>query len=217
MAVLLLAVLSELLPAIAWVPRWTNLSRSLRLAAAHNALGIIAGPVGVALALRHMNNLWLGHALLPFYATFALLALAAWQRTPAEARALRLLAAVFVIFWAVATLRLENLHRFSNYARPLYDVLTCVGAAYTLLRQSMVADRPLTEESWFWVCAAWMLVGSSEVVLEPVANLLLAAGSPLVYVLHPTKAVFGIAANVLLTIGFLRQQRRSAPAALVLT
>lgn len=217
LSIILIQICSNVLPVAAWAPRWAGLSRPMRYMAATTGLMMVADFVIAALAFAHVNNLWLIHLGTPVYATLTLLGLAWWQRSPGEARAFRIAATVFVVLWLAATARFEDIHRFSNLGRPLCALLICAGSGYTLLRRSQVADNPLTREGWFWICAGLLLLYATTVLLDPVSNILLDAKSNLIYVLHPTKSVFNIVANVLLMLGFRSDSNPRVPAELVLT
>lgn len=112
--------------------RWESLDRSRRLLTGWAGCCVMAagGTWALAKVPGYSHVMW--QLYLPLSALFAMGSLAALQNTKRRRDALRIMAALYGVTWAVLTVTVEDLGGYSVFTGPIHHVLLTGGAAFTL-------------------------------------------------------------------------------------
>jgi hypothetical protein len=128
----------------------------------------------VWLGLTGKHNLWVGYLGEPASAALLLWALAGWQVSPVVRLTIKLAIAPVLVTFVVLTLAFDTASSFSRAAQPMLFLVCLVGAAFTLVARSRVAEGELLRQDWFWICGGLVLYYGTFSALFPLSRLLLA-------------------------------------------
>lgn len=152
---------------------------------------------------RGIENLWLIHAALPFLTALILWSFSCLQTHNVPRDSMRIAAGLYILVWLIMSALVEDLQQFSRFTAPLQALIVLVAAGYTLVSRVRKVDIPLSA-SWFWISIGWILYFGSGVVLDPVSQVLLEAGSiDHLRMSYYVKAGINVLAYALLTLGVL--------------
>lgn len=165
---------SQALPALAYL-----LSKDRTRAAAYIAAGSLVSAASNLMALAwarlYGNNQVFSYISSPITLGCFLMALAEWQRTPAEGVAFRRAMIPTLAIWIVLVLFVEDMTNFDLVTGPLYSITLLVAGLWTLLRRTQETEvTPIVRTDWFWVSLGFALAGASTALASPVAALLMA-------------------------------------------
>lgn len=137
------------------------------------ALVFLNGAISLVLALRQINNLWVGYVFMPVTGAAALWALSCWHDPGTGRLTLRVAVPIFVTVSVVLTL-FEDAHTFSLVAAPFHGLVLLIAGIWTFIRRGLAETLPLAGRDWFWTLAGFMLYAGTTTAQEPVSWYLLA-------------------------------------------
>lgn len=195
------SIVVELVPVVVALRRRGRLPRPLLLVAICFAVMFAQDVVMWWMAERRQNNLWLTYFGVVVRVSLLLPALAHWQVTETERRAVRLAAVAFLPVWLVLFLVAEDPRSFSRFIHPIEALLLVAVAAGTLVRRSTQTLESPTAEPWFWIGSGLLLYYGPGVVLSPASRLLLMSSPELMMMAYNTKIAISIVAYLLVARG----------------
>lgn len=205
-----LAAALPLLAALAWPPsrgpgRWVLIAAGLSL---------LGDALGLALALRQINNHWLSYTITPLFSAALIMALAQGQRTQEERQAFGVTAVLLLLASAVLTLTVEQPGSFSRFAAPLRALVVLAVAAWTLLRADHGhAPADMARSPWFWIPLGFALYSGGSATYFPLAWGFAEADPDFVHAMVQARAILVILSWLLVAWGVrcLSRQIRSGP------
>lgn len=201
-----LATIAELLPLFAALAVGRRLSRPSRLIVILFVLWFCEDAVQILLIHLHHHNNWLLHFTLPLEAALLLWAFSLWQDSEVARRAMLLAVPLYVVVWLVLQLFVERLDQVSQYAGPMSYLLVLAVAAFTLVSKSAHTVTPGWRQPWFWISAGMIIDMGSQVVFNPITNILIATHQRGAAIFHAYAAV-SILSYSLTTWGILCERR----------
>jgi hypothetical protein len=133
---------------------------------------LMANSVALLLALRGVNNHWLGYLSTPLNGVAVIAALIGWQSGEMGRLVLRILLPLDLLGWTVIVFAVEDTRTFSLVAGPFSAFVLLTAVSATFVTRSMHAVDPLTRLDWFWISIGLLIFYGIETGYPPVALLL---------------------------------------------
>lgn len=125
---------------------------------------------GFASAMRNVNNQVVSYLVTPLLSAAMLLALAQWQRSPAERTAIRVMTALLLAASAIGAPLIEDLDNFSQFVIPLGSLLVLAVAIWSLVRRALgPLGGDATRADWFWIPLGFALYSAVTATYFPVS------------------------------------------------
>lgn len=207
-----LAIWTQFLPILAFL-RLRRRSPALTILAVLLSLSVGVDIYEAYLGSHHIHNLWTSHVFAPLEGTLILLSLSYWQTGRMAQVSVRVAAALYFVVSCVMEGTIESLNRFPAAVYPLLSLLVLAVSTYTIVTRARQANDPLPGHDWFWISIAWCLYQATTVITEPLANMLLAARSPLLLSLFNLRGVVQVVSYTLMAVGMLAAARQGEPVA----
>jgi hypothetical protein len=176
--------------------RWRSLGRGQKVITLWFGAAIGFDLLALALAPRLLNTQPISNTLYPISVVLALEALASYQVTRVFAIRFRLVAAAYVVTWAVLHLTVERLTDYSTFAAPLSGIVVLACAALVLFQRVARGRSDVLTDPAFLIAAGLCGCAVADVFRTLVAGLLLHD--------HPYYALaYYSACNLILTLAEL--------------
>jgi hypothetical protein len=164
---------------------------------------VLANVLGLLLAMRGVNNHWLGYLSTPLNGVAVIVALIGWQVREAGQLVLRILLPLYLLAWTVIVFAVEDMTTFSLVAGPFSAFLLLSTVSATFVTRSMHSLDPLTRQDWFWISIGLLIFYGIETGYPPVALLLGRSRPDLLLAAIQARAAVVIAAMLTVSWGLL--------------
>ena len=201
--ILNIAWVSTLLPVLAGLRGGWRTSASRTAIWVWALLLVLANSVALLLALRGVNNHWLGYVSTPLNGVAVIVALMGWQGREAGRLVLRILLPLYLLAWTVIVFAVEDTRTFSLVAGPFSAFVLLTAVSATFVTRSMHAVDPLTRQDWFWISIGLLIFYGIETGYPPVALLLGRSRPDLLVAAIQARAAVIIAAMLTVSWGLL--------------
>jgi hypothetical protein len=168
----LIASFSCLVPVIAGFWRLKTMDRDLRLVVALVAIGLLITVVQLYLAIRSINNLWIGHMYNLVEYAITLLIFSDWEENPQIRAALRMSIIVFGLFWVVSKIEWESLFQPAALTTTVARMAFTLVALRMLYRLTEEGKVTMLRDPRFWVCVAILVSATGDLMFYSLRNLL---------------------------------------------
>ncbi len=156
-AVLYAAAILQALPLFAGLARRGRpVSAPARWVLVWCGLLLLGDAVTLATAMQSRENLWFFFGFVPLESAVALWALSDWQPHALLRLSYRLAILALLAATTVALLLLPPHQTFDQIVAPLHALVLLAAALHTLLHRSVLADRAVTRETWFWMSLGYV-------------------------------------------------------------
>ncbi len=194
---------------------WRGRSTAAKWVAVACTLSLLADTIGLVLALRRVNNHWLGYSITPLFSAAMIMAMAHGQRTRDERQAFIVAAMLVLVTSAALTLTVENPGTFSRFAAPLRALVILALAAWTILRADH-GDAPTDplRSPWLWVPMGFALYSGGSAAYFPLAWGFVENDPAFVHAMSQARAMLVILSWILVAWGvrcLARQTRSGRP------
>lgn len=197
------AIGAPLLPVLAGGLRARYLTKA-RLAivlwcAIEGSLNILA----LLMGSRGRNNLWLGYVGHPVLSMALLWALAQWHPAKSARLALKVAIPLVLVVSIVLTLTLDDPKDFSLAVVPFHAIVMLLATVWTFVSLSLVTERSLAGEDWFWMIGGVMLYAATATAMQPLAWYLIRERVDLLHAAFNVRAAVVILSFAAITWGML--------------
>ncbi|MGK2934473.1 MAG: hypothetical protein ACSLFE_04420 [Gemmatimonadaceae bacterium] len=167
--------------------------------AIEGSLNILA----MLLGSRGRNNLWLGYIGHPLLSAALLWALAQWHPAKSARLALKIAIPLVLLVSVVLTLTLDDPGHFSLAVVPFHAIVMLLATVWTFVSLSLVAERSLANEDWFWIIGGVMLYAATAAAMQPLAWYLIRERVDLLHAAFNVRAAVVILSFAAITWGML--------------
>jgi hypothetical protein len=159
--------------------------------------------VAVAIGSRGRNNLWLGYVGYPALSMAMLWALAQWHPAESARLALKVAIPLVLVVSVVLTLTLDDPREFSLAVVPFHAIVMLLATVWTFVSLSLVTDRSLAGEDWFWMIGGLMLYAAISSAMQPLSWYLIRERVDLLHAAFNVRAAAVLLSFAAITWGML--------------
>jgi hypothetical protein len=187
---------SRMTPARWWVAGWCLVLVAL------NA-------IAYTMAVRGINNHWLGYFFQPLHVAVALWALSHWHVEATARAALRFAIPLVFTVGILLSVAIEDRQTFSLISGPFHNIVLLLAALWIFVRRSVASDAPVLQQDWFWIAGGMMLIAASSTAVGPLAWYFLRPRVDLLHAMLNVRATADVAAFLAITWGMMCPKRQS--------
>jgi hypothetical protein len=200
---MLLSTFIPLVPVMVGLPFVKTGTQDQKILLIYLLINFLSSIASVVSAFHKVNNLWMMNLYTPFQFGMLMWLLSSWQITTMK-RIFLLTIPLFVIFWLVATLFVENFRGFNSYTRPLEALALISASGYTLVKLNSEGSDPILRKLSFWGASGILLYFTGMIVLFSLSSILFREDVQMLRLLWaPIQTFSNISSNIMFTAGFL--------------
>lgn len=176
-----------------------NLNKELRFLVLFLTTGLVITILSIMLGRRQINNLWLFHlhTLLEFVVFIAIYSM--WIPKQKVKISLRISIVLFIIYWILAKIFIEDVSLFDNITSSLNSGLLTIVSGYFLVTLLFEEDKSLIGNYKFWITVGVLVYYSGCLIMFALSNQIFA------WQLH---SLFSIISKLLFCWGFITAWRQ---------
>jgi hypothetical protein len=154
------------------------------------------------------NTVWVDNCYLPIEVAFTMWVFLEMQNSEKKKIGFMCAILAFSLLWLGEIIIVHKLFQYSEFSRPIEGLMFVVAAAVSIFGMQSDATQLLTERPAFWICAAFLLFYTPNVLLYFLTDILMAI-SPhvLLQTMLPTTAL-SLASYLLMTKAFQCHSQR---------
>lgn len=195
----IVTVISGLIPLVVGAILYRYLVKEMKILLLYFPTAIAVDSMGIILALKSINNLWLFNIFTVAEYSFFVFVFSFWQKKELKKK-FQFSIPLFFVIWLTIQIVLGTVNRLNYLSMTIEGILLSAIALYTLYNLSLKTEKLIYKDRQFWVAFGVITYFMGNLVLFSLGYLIETQFMDSAWIIH---SLLNIAANIFYTGGFL--------------